>query len=75
MPCHVDPILAKDNEINKIVKIIDGKITIEEVGDNFNGKYPTVDELVKKFKRKYKTFNYEISGHLIVMISPCPNGC
>jgi len=80
MPCIVDPIPAKGEEIETLVKVIDGKITIKNVGDDFYGKYPTVKSIVEelrkeKEKKKIKTFHYKVYGHMMVVVSPCPKGC
>ena len=77
MPCHVDdiPANAAKKEIDKVVFLDDGRISIKEVGDSFHGKYPTVSELVVKYRKKRKTFSYKVSGTMMVIVAPCPKKC
>ena len=79
MPCIVDPIPPKGGEIETLIKVIDGKITVKNVGDNFHGKYPTVKALVETFrndkKASGKTFHYKVHGNLMIIVSPCPKDC
>jgi len=76
MPCHVDPIPPRANEINILIKIINGKISVKNVGDDFYGKYPTVETIVKELKNeKIKTFHYKTHGNMMIIVSPCPKKC
>ena len=77
MPCHVDTIDADaaKQQIDKIVLVAKGKIRVQRMGDNFYGKYPTVDKLVCKYRAKYKTFQYKVDGTMLVVVTPCPKGC
>lgn len=77
MPCHQDEIPAdyRKNEIDQLILVAGGKIKIQEVGDNFMGKYPTAQDLVKKYRKKFKTFQYEVKGTTMVLVSPCPKKC
>lgn len=75
MPCHVDPIYPKDDQIDQVIEIIKGNIKFISRGDNFMGNYPTVKDIVKEYREKLKTFNYKVSGSTLVLISPCPKKC
>jgi hypothetical protein len=80
MPCIDEPILAKNGEIDTLIKVINGKITVKNVGNDFDGKYPTVKSIVadlrnEKAERKTKTFHYKVHGHMMIVVSPCPKGC
>ena len=75
MPCHVDEFPPQRGEIETLIKIIDGKISIKNVGDGFYGKYPTPREILKEAKKKYKTYHYKVQGSTMVIVSPCPKGC
>lgn len=77
MPCHEDPIPAEceKKEIDLLIEVVKGKISIKDVGDDFMGEYPTVRELVAKARVKYKTFNYRVQGTTFVLVSPCPKKC
>ncbi len=77
MPCHVDeyPARAHKRQIDRIIRVINGKITISRVGDSFYGKYPTIENVLDESKKKYKTFHYRIDDTMMVIVSPCPKKC
>ena len=77
MPCTVDPIPPKRDkqEIDLIVEVVNGKISVRNVGSDYSGKYPTVKKIVGKARKKYKTSHYRVHGAMIVLVSPCPKGC
>jgi hypothetical protein len=77
MPCHVEefPPNAVKNEISTVVKIVNGKITMKCVGDEFYGKYPTTKDIIMPLRKKFKTFHYKVFGTMLVFVSPCPKGC
>ncbi len=76
MPCHVDTINADaaKQQVDKVV-LITKKIHVQRMGDNFYGKYPTVETLLGKYRKKYKTFQYKVDGTMLVVVTPCPKGC
>lgn len=77
MPCHVDlyPARADKRQVDTIVRVINGKISISNVGDDFYGKYPTIENVLDDAKKKYKTFHYKTNGTMMVIVSPCPKKC
>lgn len=77
MPCHVEtykPNYSKQ-EIDKVVEVVNGKIKVKRVGDDYMGGFPTLKELLTGYKDKLKTFHYKHDGTMLVVVSPCPKGC
>lgn len=81
MPCHVDPINARQDkgEIDMIVRVMRGEIKFSRIGDCFSGQYQTLEKIIdrerKKLRAKYGSFQYAANGTTLVIVAPCPKGC